>query len=254
MGPDTSRKDGSLWGSQGRENQIELGAARVSAGGVAALVIAASACLGSIPFGLIVTRLASGTDVRRAGSGNIGATNVLRVSGPVPALLTLLLDAGKGAVAVLLAFGVSRMDGAPAADSVDGPKGAGMTIPLAGWAALAAVAGHILSPWLGFRGGKGVATAAGALLALSPVFAALALGLFAVILLVTRIVSLSSIVTCLSMPVIAAARVLPNTPPVPIVLGICALIVFRHRANIVRLIHGEEPRLMLRSRAAGDGR
>lgn len=212
-------------------------------------MLAGAALLGSIPFGLIVARLASGADVRRAGSGNIGATNVLRVSGPIPALLTLLLDAGKGAAAVLLALAVAR-GAAPSR----GHSGAGAAESLAGWAGAAAVAGHVLSPWLGFRGGKGVATAAGALAALSPSFAAVGLGIFGIILVSTRIVSLASVLACVAMTLLSASRLLPGAPSFPVVLGISALIVIRHRANLARLARGEEPRLSLRMGPSGERR
>jgi acyl phosphate:glycerol-3-phosphate acyltransferase len=117
--------------------------------------------LGSIPFGLILTKLLGGGDVRRAGSGNIGATNVVRVAGPAAGIWTLVLDAAKGYAAVWLALRF-------ASDSA-----AWMVV-----AGLAALVGHVFPVWLGFRGGKGVATAAGVFLALCPLAAAGAIGIF----------------------------------------------------------------------------
>lgn len=201
-----------------------------------ALTIGLAALLGSVPFGLLIVRATTGTDVRRVGSGNIGATNVLRASGALPAALTLLLDAGKGAVAVALAGALSG----------DG-SAAGSPHTLAGWAGLSAVAAHVFSPWLRFRGGKGVATAAGALLVLSPALASVGFVVFAVTIALSRIVSLSSIAALLAVATAAVIGplVVSDFPRVPLapLLGICVLILARHCANIVRLVHGQEATL-----------
>src|SRR5262245_32295628 len=158
--------------------------------------IAAGALLGSIPFGVIIARFTTGADVRQVGSGNIGATNVLRASGLVPALLTLLCDAGKGAASVALARLLVQIQGAGGAAGGAGASPAGSSLD--DWAGFAAVAGHIFSPWLGFRGGKGVATAAGALAVLSPPVAIAAIGVFILAVLIFRIVSLGSILACVA--------------------------------------------------------
>jgi acyl phosphate:glycerol-3-phosphate acyltransferase len=203
------------------------------------LVLAAALLLGSIPFGLLVGRAWSGTDVRKAGSGNIGATNVLRTSGPWAGLLTLALDVGKGAAAVALARAAM---GAAAGD----PPGAGTGLAGSGtlddWAGCAAVVGHMFSPWLRFRGGKGVATALGALAVLSPLLAVAALAVFALVMALTRLVSLSSIMACAALPVLCYLRVVGDTPYLPVIALIAVMIIARHRANIVRLIQGAEPR------------
>jgi glycerol-3-phosphate acyltransferase PlsY len=216
-------------------------------------VLLAAIGLGSIPFGLLIARYWSGADVRAVGSGNIGATNVLRASGPAPAIVTLLMDAGKGAGAVLLARAVMAAASAPGAGASPGPAEAAAGLfaapGLDAWAALAAVAGHMFSPWLGFRGGKGVATAAGALLALSPPLAGAGFGVFAVVFALSRKVSLSSIAACLAAAVLSATGWIAGSPAFVVVAGICALIVIRHRANIGRLLRGEEPRLQLRRSA-----
>jgi glycerol-3-phosphate acyltransferase PlsY len=186
--------------------------------------------LGSIPFGYLLCRFALGTDVRQAGSGNIGATNVLRTGGKKLGLLTLVLDAGKGWLAVWL---VLRFGG--------GWQAPGM---MAG-ALLGAVAGHLFSPWMRLRGGKGVATGMGAFLALTPGPLAVAAGIFVLVLARWRYVSLASIVACAALPLLLLAPL--GEPPVPPVLegaavATAALIVWRHRANLGRLKHGTEHR------------
>ena len=219
----------------------------------APVVLAAAGALGSIPFGLLIARIWTGADVRRVGSGNIGATNVLRASGPWAGGLTLLLDAGKGAASVLIAQAAIAHANRAAAFPAGGDAAArGLTAlgrpALDEWAALAAVAGHMFSPWLGFQGGKGVATAAGALLVLSPGLACIALGAFTVVFLITRIVSLSSVLACLVTPVAAGLGLVSGSPSI-LVLGIVsALVLFRHKTNIRRLLEGDEPRFGRRHR------
>jgi glycerol-3-phosphate acyltransferase PlsY len=202
------------------------------------LVLAAALLLGSIPFGLLVGRAWSGTDVRKSGSGNIGATNVLRTNGPVAGALTLALDVGKGAAAVALARAVMAAEGVPAWAG-GGLAGSGT---LDDWAGCAAVVGHMFSPWLRFRGGKGVATALGALAVLSPLLAVAALAVFVLVMALTRIVSLSSIAACAALPVLCYAEVVGDTPYLPVIALIAVLIIARHSANIARLIRGAEPR------------
>ena len=176
---------------------------------------------GSIPFGLLLTRAAGLGDVRQIGSGSIGATNVLRTGNKGLAAATVLLDAGKGALPVLIA-----------AHYWPGSEG---------WAAVAAVAGHCFTPWLGFRGGKGFATAAGVLAALAwPAMLACA-AIWAVVLTVSRISSVSSMVTVVASPLVAWALGYPQAV-VPLVV-IAAIVLVQHRANIGRLMRGEEPRV-----------
>jgi len=185
--------------------------------------------LGSIPFGLLFTRLFGGGDVRKSGSGNIGATNVARVAGPVPALLTLLFDFAKGAAPVWLAGRVSNESAA--------------------WmisAALAALIGHCFPIWLKFRGGKGVATAAGAFLVLCPPALLGSLILFLIVLYFWRYVSLASISAAAAMPLLIYLLWAPHhAPPMIITFGALAaavIIVYKHDANIQRLAQGEEPK------------
>jgi acyl phosphate:glycerol-3-phosphate acyltransferase len=185
--------------------------------------------LGSIPFGLLLTKLFGGGDVRQAGSGNIGATNVARVAGPAAGVLTLSLDAAKGAAAVWLA--------------------ARMTNDNATWmvvAGLAALVGHCFPVWLRFRGGKGVATAAGFFGVLCPMALVIALSTFIAVAVVSRFVSLGSIAAAASMPLLIYFLWAPHhAPPLTVTLGTLAaslLVVYKHDANLQRLVEGREPR------------
>jgi len=185
--------------------------------------------LGSIPFGLLLGKLFGGRDVRSAGSGNIGATNVARVAGPVAGVLTLLLDAAKGALAVFLAARLSEQ------------SSTWMMI-----AALCALVGHCFPIWLGFRGGKGVATAAGVFLVLSPLSFLGAALLFFLVVLYWRFVSLGSISAAAAMPLLIYFFWAPHhAPPYAVTFGSLAaalLIVYKHDANIQRLVQGDEPK------------
>lgn len=178
--------------------------------------------LGSIPFGLILTHAAGLGDIRSIGSGNIGATNVLRTGNKKLAAATLLLDALKGTVAVLLAVALLGPGAAPAA-------------------AVGAVLGHCHPPWLGFRGGKGVATSLGVFLALSVwVFLAAALGWLAVAK-ITRISSAGAL-GGLAIALLAAWAL--EVPAVAVAVTLIVLYVYvRHHANIGRLLAGTEPRI-----------
>ena len=188
----------------------------------AAAAFLGGALLGSVPFGLLLTRAAGLGDIRQIGSGNIGATNVLRTGNKALAAAVLALDAAKGAAAVLLA---AAFLGHPFA-------------PLAGFGA---VLGHCFTPWLGFRGGKGVATGLGMVLALSwpaglGTAAAWLLGAFA-----TRISSAGALLACAAAPLLvwAAAGASPARATAAAVL----IIVVRHETNIRRLLAGTEPRI-----------
>jgi glycerol-3-phosphate acyltransferase PlsY len=188
--------------------------------------------LGSIPFGLLFTRLFGGGDVRKSGSGNIGATNVARVAGPVPAVLTLIFDFAKGAVPVWLAGRLSA------------ENATWMVI-----AALGAILGHCFPIWLKFRGGKGVATAAGAFFVLSHEALLGSAILFLIVLFFWRYVSLASISAAAAMPLLIYILWAPGlAPPMSITFGAlasAAIIIFKHDANIQRLVQGEEPKFSL---------
>jgi acyl phosphate:glycerol-3-phosphate acyltransferase len=184
------------------------------------LALVAGYLLGSIPFGLLLTRWTGKGDIREIGSGNIGATNVLRTGSKALAATTLLLDAAKGAAAVLLAQQLWP-------DAVN-------------FAAAGALVGHLYPVWLRFKGGKGVATMLGILVPLfwqaALVFAVIWVGLF----LVARISSLAGMIAAASAPVTAA--VLGEQALFPMLLGFALLVIWKHRENIRRLAKGEEPR------------
>ncbi|HSL54294.1 MAG TPA: glycerol-3-phosphate 1-O-acyltransferase PlsY [Pyrinomonadaceae bacterium] len=180
--------------------------------------------IGSIPFGYLIVRRKIGADIRQTGSGGTGATNVSRRAGKMAGVLTLLLDAAKGCVAVLIAKAASGDDWVIAA------------------AAIAALVGHIYPVWLGFRGGKGVATGVGIFLVLAPVAVLFAGVIFVAIVALTRYVSLGSIIAAMLIPVFV--WLLSDLRPLLIaaVVG-AALIVFAHRGNIQRLASGTESRI-----------
>lgn len=186
------------------------------------LFLVAAYLLGAVPFGLVITRLAGLGDIRAIGSGNIGATNVLRTGRKDLALATLLLDAGKGAIAVL-------------------SVGALTTPTVAAAAGAAAFLGHCYPVYLRFKGGKGVATFFGTLAAISPVLALAAGGLWLLTALLLRISSLAALIASAGAPVIAYA--IGHTDLLPFVAVMTAVIYLRHRANIIRLLAGEEPRI-----------
>lgn len=186
--------------------------------------------LGSISAGFLVGS-SSGVDVRSAGSGNIGATNVARTLGWKKGLVTLLADVAKGFLPVLAAHLLDL--GAAAAAS----------------AGLAAFAGHLYPVFLGFKGGKGVATAAGVYLAAMPLGILALLGVFLVVALGNRRVSLASMAAAVAGPVVAWALSYPQET-VWMTLIIAVLVVVRHRENIRRLMAGEEPRFELRGRSS----
>ncbi|MGZ8348802.1 MAG: glycerol-3-phosphate 1-O-acyltransferase PlsY [Allosphingosinicella sp.] len=180
--------------------------------------------LGSIPFGLVLTRIAGLGDVRQIGSGNIGATNVLRTGRKGLAAATLLLDAAKGAAAVLL---VGRLW-----------PDMGQLLALAG---LAAFLGHLYPVWLGFRGGKGVATLLGVVAALLWPAALIAAAVWILALLLTRYSSVGGMSAAVAAPVAAAA--LGGMEYVPLFAGFALLVLWKHRANIGRLLGGTEPKV-----------
>lgn len=181
--------------------------------------------LGSIPFGLILTRAAGLGDVRNIGSGSIGATNVLRTGNKGLAAATVLLDAGKAVVPILIADAFW-----PGAEGI---------------AAVAAVAGHCFTPWLAFKGGKGFASAAGALGALAfPAFFVCAM-IWVATLVISRISSVSSLVSVIAAPVVAWTMGFPQVISPLVVIAV--IVIVQHRANIGRLMRGEEPRIGAKS-------
>ena len=178
--------------------------------------------LGSVPYGLLLTRAAGLGDVRNIGSGNIGATNVLRTGNKALAAATLVLDAGKGAVALLLAWGIWGEE-------------AGLV------AGVAAMVGHAFPVWLGFHGGKGVATGAGVMLAASWWLGLAVLVIWLGMVEITRRSSASALTVCAVAPVLAL--IFGTWPLALATLALAALITWRHKANIVRLLAGTEPKI-----------
>jgi glycerol-3-phosphate acyltransferase PlsY len=188
------------------------------------LTLAASYLLGSIPFSYLVARVFGVRDVRQVGSGNVGATNVMRSAGTVAGLVAFGLDASKGAAATAVA---QRLD----------PSGL-----LPALAATGSVVGHVYPVWLGFRGGKGAATGAGAFAPILPLASLGALAIFAAVALLTRYVSLGSIAGALVLPCLLGLLGAP-LPVVVAASGVAALIVYRHRENVARLRSGSERRV-----------
>ncbi len=188
---------------------------------VPALVLLGGYLLGSIPFGVIVTKVAGAADPRTIGSGNIGATNVLRTGRKGLAALTLLLDGGKGAVAVLVTEAIAPGFG---------------TIAAAG-----SFFGHLYPVWLGFRGGKGVATLLGIALALHWPTGLIALAVWLLATLVTRISSVGGMSSAVATAVAPACFFRPDLSV--LFLAFALVVVWKHRANIERLVQGTEPRI-----------
>ncbi|MGA3316161.1 MAG: glycerol-3-phosphate 1-O-acyltransferase PlsY [Candidatus Korobacteraceae bacterium] len=214
-------------------------------------IVVVSYLLGSIPFGYLLVRIFRGQDVRNTGSGNIGATNVARTGSKGLAVATLFLDALKGYIAVAFAFWIAHamfptptfIGGVVASDDL---VFAGQTrFLLAALAAFCALLGHMFPVWLRFQGGKGVATAAGAFVALAPKCLLLSLLLFVIVFALTRYVSLGSIVAAASFPwlVLWLNPAERNTAPILLVItASSALVIARHKDNIRRLLAGTENR------------
>ncbi|MEI7713305.1 MAG: glycerol-3-phosphate 1-O-acyltransferase PlsY [Rhodospirillales bacterium] len=181
---------------------------------------------GSIPFGLVLTQAAGLGDIRAIGSGNIGATNVLRTGNKKVAAATLVLDGVKGAVAIMLAHGVLL-----------GPAGTEAGL----WAGLGAVLGHLFPVWLKFKGGKGVATGLGVLIAVAWPVGLLACATWALVAAALRRSSLAALLAFAAAPFFAFA--LANLPVVYLSLTIAVLVWVRHHENIRRILAGTEPRI-----------
>lgn len=193
-------------------------------------VVAIAYLLGSIPFGFLLVLAFRKEDIRTKGSGNIGATNVVRSGAKGLGALTFLLDAAKGYVAVFAA-------GWLLGDRFSSPD-------LHAIAGVAAIFGHMYPVWLRFKGGKGVATAFGVFLALSPIAALIGLGVFLLVFLISRYVSLASIVSAVVFPI--AALLLARGPSTPLLISVIVfiplLVIVKHHQNISRLMHGTEYR------------
>jgi glycerol-3-phosphate acyltransferase PlsY len=200
---------------------------------VGILVLVLAYLAGAIPVGVILGKLLRGTDLRTIGSGSTGTTNALRAYGPKVSAMVLVFDILKGAIPVLIAHAFDR-----------GPW-------IVGAVAVLTVVGHCWSPFIEFDGGKGVATGAGALIALQP-WVAFSIFLMVAIVLLTHYVSLGSIVTAVTIGIALSIAALSDRVADPIAVAavmIAAIIVWRHRGNIDRLIHGSERRISFRNRA-----
>lgn len=197
------------------------------------LIASIAYLLGSIPFGFLLVRWFRGEDVRQSGSGNIGATNVARAS-PVLGLVTLLLDAGKGAAAVLVALRLQQT---------------GSPLLIGSFAALFAIVGHLFPVWLKFRGGKGVATALGSFLVIAPKSIVCVVGIFVLVLLIFRYVSVSSVIAVACFPIAAwIFHEHGGSSEVLIVMSVASvLVIMKHRSNLERIILGTEPKFGRRS-------
>jgi glycerol-3-phosphate acyltransferase PlsY len=197
------------------------------------LIAAVSYLLGSIPVGYLLVRLFRHQDIRSVGSGNIGATNVLRSGGKGLGAATFLLDVLKGCVAVLIGglLGALLMPGTPLRSAQ-------------ALAALVAVLGHMFPVWLKFRGGKGVATGFGVFLVAAPWAALAAISVFAIVLVLTRYVSLASILGAATFPLFACFMVTGQHPPfyIAVQCAVATLIIIKHHQNIRRLLTGTESR------------
>lgn len=190
-------------------------------------LVAVAYVIGALPLSWLVARR-SGVDLRTSGSGNVGAANVLRTAGAPAALLALALDAAKGLLAVTCAAGFSA------------------SLPVTVAAGVAAVVGHVFPVWLGFRGGKGVATGAGVFVVLAPTALAVAVAVFAATVAATRYVSLGSAVAAVSL-VLALASFEAPTPVVAGAVAVAGIVVERHRTNFTRLLAGTERRVGFRA-------
>jgi glycerol-3-phosphate acyltransferase PlsY len=191
---------------------------------VIAIIVAYA--IGSIPFALILARRWGTSDLRLIGSGNLGAANVWRATGATAGVLVALLDIVKGAAGVVVA---QRLNGGTAA-----PAAAGV----------AAVVGHIYPVWLGFRGGKGVATSCGVFAVLTPLAVLPALGVFTVSVWITKYISAGSVMASLALPPLAYATG-SSGPAVTAAAVVAALVLFRHRSNLTRVRAGTEPRVRM---------
>lgn len=205
------------------------------------LLILSAYLIGSIPFSFLIVKVVAGKDVREHGSRNVGATNVARTAGRLPGIVALVLDVAKGYGVVVLARWLVTRPEWPFAAGLQPWQSREMWIALAG---LLAVLGHLFPAWLRFRGGKGVATAAGVFAALDPLVVLAGLIVFAIVLLSFRFVSLASIVTAASIPLFFRFLV-PEAPFWRIVasIAIALVVIARHHSNISRLAGGTERRL-----------
>jgi acyl phosphate:glycerol-3-phosphate acyltransferase len=215
-----------------------------------AIIVILSYLVGSVPNSIIISKLVRGIDIREHGSGNAGGTNVMRVLGWKYGLLVIFLDALKGAIAVVI---ISRLFYGPLPFENVSPFDDFTLVQII--AGMSAVIGHIWTVFAGFKGGKGIATALGMLLTLITIDMLIAVGIFALVVLISRYVSLGSIIAAISVPSTLFIREnlfhvdIPGySTLLPFIIGVTALVIFTHRKNLVRIINGNENKISFRKK------
>lgn len=215
-----------------------------------AIIVILSYLIGSIPNSIIISKAVSGIDIRNHGSGNAGGTNVMRVLGWKYGLIVIFLDALKGAVAVVI---ISRLFYGPLPFENVSPFDDFTLVQII--AGMSAVIGHIWTVFAGFKGGKGIATALGMLLTLITVDMLIAIAVFGLVVLISRYVSLGSILAAISVPATLFIREnlfhvdIPGYSTLfPFIIGVTALVIFTHRKNLIRLVNGNENKISFRKK------
>ncbi|MDZ7625096.1 MAG: glycerol-3-phosphate 1-O-acyltransferase PlsY [Ignavibacteriaceae bacterium] len=215
-----------------------------------AIIVILSYLIGSIPNSIIISKAVSGIDIRKHGSGNAGGTNVMRVLGWKYGMVVIFLDALKGAIAVVI---ISRLFYGPLPFENVSPFDDFTLVQII--AGMSAVIGHIWTVFAEFKGGKGIATALGMLLTLITIDMLIAVGIFGLVVLISRYVSLGSIIAAISVPATLFIREnlfhvdIPGYSTLfPFIIGVTALVIFTHRKNLVRLINGNENKISFRKK------
>ena len=215
-----------------------------------AIIVILSYLIGSIPNSILISRAVGGIDIRNHGSGNAGGTNVMRVLGWKYGLIVILLDALKGAIAVVF---ISRLFYGPLPFENVSPFDDFTLVQII--AGISAVIGHVWTVFASFKGGKGIATALGMLLTLITIDMLIAVGVFALVVLISRYVSLGSIIAAISVPSTLFIREnlfhvdIPGYSTLfPFIIGVTALVIFTHRKNLVRLLNGSENKISFRKK------
>jgi glycerol-3-phosphate acyltransferase PlsY len=215
-----------------------------------AIIVILSYLIGSVPNSIIISKLVRGIDIREHGSGNAGGTNVMRVLGWKYGLLVIFLDALKGAIAVVI---ISRLFYGPLPFENVSPFDDFTLVQII--SGMSAVIGHIWTVFAGFKGGKGIATALGMLLTLITIDMLIAVGIFALVVLISRYVSLGSIIAAISVPSTLFIREnlfhvdIPGySTLLPFIIGVSILVIFTHRKNLARLINGSENKISFRKK------
>jgi len=215
-----------------------------------AIIVILSYLVGSIPNSIIISKAVSGIDIRNHGSGNAGGTNVMRVLGWKYGVVVIILDALKGAVAVVI---ISRLFYGPLPFENVSPFDDFTLVQII--AGMSAVIGHVWTVFAGFKGGKGIATALGMLLTLITVDMLIAVGIFALVVLISKYVSLGSIIAAISVPATLFIREnlfhvdIPGySTLLPFIIAVTALVIFTHRKNLVRILNGSENKISFRKK------